>query len=175
MEDFQVKKKIIIAVFLMLSLTVSFILGSCADPDVKTAVTLTVKAGDFVFVNHETVTVSTASDNTNGPSVLDVIKTYIDGHPDTNIQINDTSLLRFGMYYETTYKDVTYYWSYTVNGNEPTSGKANSNYVKAGDEIVYSLVAMTTNTAGDSVVSDYDTDSRIFEDELYESSTTEQE
>ncbi len=36
-------------------------------------------------------------------------------------------------------ENVTFFWSYTVNGVEPTSGRAADNYVKDGDKIVFSL------------------------------------
>ena len=168
-------KKILVSLFLILTFTAGLLLGSCAEPQVKTTVTLTIKVGEHVFVNAESVTVSTAPDNANGPSVLDVIKAYMDAHTNINVQISETSLTRFGMYYETTYKDVDYYWQYTINGEEPEGGKASTNYVKSDDVVEYRLVAMVSTENGKVVVSDYDTESGVFENDLYqESSDTEE-
>jgi hypothetical protein len=168
-------KKILVSLFLILTLTASLLLGSCAEPQVKTTVTLTVKVGEYTLVNAESITVSTAPDNANGPSVLDVIKAYMDAHTNINVQISETSLTRFAMYYETTYKDVDYYWSYTINGEEPESGKASTNYVKADDVVEYRLVAMTSTEDGKVVVSDYDTESGVFEEELAEKDSDAEE
>ena len=168
-------KKIIVALLLILSLTTCLILGSCAEPDVKTTVKLTIKAGKYTFLNEQAITVKTSPDNTNGPSVLDVIKAYMeDDNTTVDVRVSDTSLTRFGYYFETTYNDVDYYWSFTINGKEPKSGKANTNYVKADDVIVYTLVAMSFDENGKIVVSEYDTDWRIFEEELLDSNNNEQ-
>jgi hypothetical protein len=168
-------KKILVSLFLILTLTAGLLLGSCAEPQVKTTVTLTVKVGEYTLVNAESITVSTAPDNANGPSVLDVVKAYMDAHTNINIQISETSLTRFTMYYETTYQDIDYYWQYTINGEEPEGGKASTNYVKADDLVEYRLVAMSTDANGKVVVSDYDTESNIFEEELSEENSDAEE
>ncbi len=167
-------KKIVVALFLLLSLTTGFILGSCAEPDVKTTVKLTIKAGAYTFLNEQPITVLTSQDNTNGPSVLDVVKAYMEDDDTTvDVRVSDTSLTHFGMYYETSYNQVDYYWSFTVNGNEPKSGKANSNYVKDGDVIVYTLVAMSFDEKGKIVVSEYDNETGVFENALAEGTDDE--
>ena len=37
--------------------------------------------------------------------------------------------------------NVTYFWSFTINGVEPTSGRAATNYVSDGDAIVFTLTS----------------------------------
>ncbi len=37
--------------------------------------------------------------------------------------------------------NVTFFWSYTINGVEPTSGRASDNYVKDGDKVVFTLTS----------------------------------
>ncbi len=44
---------------------------------------------------------------------------------------------------------LTFFWTYTINGVEPTSGRANTNYVKDGDKIVFSLVSASANDFDD--------------------------
>lgn len=44
--------------------------------------------------------------------------------------------------------NVTYFWTYTINGVEPTSGRAGTNYVSDGDKIVFTLTG--------AAASDYD-------------------
>lgn len=40
---------------------------------------------------------------------------------------------------------LTFFWTYTINGVEPTSGRAATNYVKDGDTIVFSLVSASAD------------------------------
>ncbi len=40
-----------------------------------------------------------------------------------------------------TEKGTTFFWSYTINGVEPTEGRAADNYVKEGDVIVFTLTS----------------------------------
>ncbi len=37
--------------------------------------------------------------------------------------------------------NLTFFWSYTINGVEPTSGRASDNFVKDGDKIVFILTS----------------------------------
>ncbi len=166
-------KKFVVALLLLLSITTCFVLGSCAEADVKTTVHLTLKAGTITLYDKD-VTVSTAADNTNGPSVLDVLHTIMDNE---NIQLtfnaSGNTLEKAGFYYATDYEDVTYYWSFTINGEEPEAGKADTNYLKAEDKVVYSFVAMTSDANGKVTVSDYDNSTNVFEEILYNAADTE--
>lgn len=40
---------------------------------------------------------------------------------------------------------ITFFWSYTINGVEPTEGRAADNYVKDGDKIVFTLTSASAN------------------------------
>ena len=40
---------------------------------------------------------------------------------------------------------ITFFWSYTINGVEPTSGRAADNYVKDGDKIVFTLTSASAD------------------------------
>lgn len=164
------KKRSIIAV-LLLSAMVILSMSSCAEPDVKTTVHLTITVGTKLI--DEDVTVSTSADNKNGPSVIDVLHYMVD-NKNTPLEFNDknNTLIRLGNYYSTDYDNVTYLWTYTINGVEPKEGKADTNYVKEGDKIEYSFMAMTETTPGSYEYKPYDTSTGIFEEILAKGDNT---
>ena len=45
--------------------------------------------------------------------------------------------------------NLTFFWTYTINGVEPTEGRAATNYVKDGDVIIFSLVSANELDAED--------------------------
>lgn len=153
------KKRSLVAI-LLLAVMVVLSMSSCAEQDVKTTVNLTIKAGYELYKND--VTVSTAADNTNGPSVLNVLHTIMDNE-DVKLEFDKNNrLIKMGNYYETDYNGVSYFWEFKINGEVPKSGTAETNYVKAGDKIEYNLMAMISN---DNVVP-YDNSTNVFEDIL---------
>ncbi len=155
-------KKITVAA-LLLSICFCFVLGSCAAADIKTKVHLTIRAGDYTLFNQD-VTVKTAADNTNGPSVLDVLHTVMDEN-NVPLELDGNILKKLGLYYETDYEGATYYWSFTINGEEPKAGKSDTNYLKEGDVVVYRFVTMT-GSGTTTQVSEYDSSTGVFEEIL---------
>ncbi len=158
-------KRITIAVLLLMAILSSFVFSSCVAADVKHTVHLTIKSGTYTLYDKD-VTVSVPADSENGPSVLDILNYLID-HEGTPITMDNagTSVSKIGLYYNTDYQGVTYYWSFKINGAEPKAGKADTNYVVDGDTIEYSFVAMTME-GKIFKVTDYDNTTGIFESVL---------
>ncbi len=160
-------KKIITALLLIASLLTSLLLGSCATPEVKTKVHVKFVVGGQTYIIDKDVEVKSAGDSTEGPTVVDLIKTLMDNE-DVKIELNESGarvqLKRFGAYYETTHEGIRYFWSYTLNGDE--TGAADSTYLKEGDTVQY--VFMTTapdpENPDKAITKEYD---NIGEDDLF--------
>lgn len=80
------------------------------------------------------------------PTVLDAFIKACDENEVPYVLESDTSGTPVSVQDVDTYtyhKDengILHYWMYTINGEEPTSGKANTNTIEEGDVIVYSYV-----------------------------------
>lgn len=155
-------KKFTVALALVLAMLSVFVLGSCAEPDIKTKVNVKVVVGDQELYSGD-VTVKTSPDNTNGPAVIDAVKALMDSS-DYVIELNSkgNALAKFGIYYETDYKGVTYTWSCTVNEKDASSTET---YLKEGDSIVYTFQMRVPD--GDSFkYESVDPNNNVFRDEL---------
>ncbi len=164
-------KKISIILALVLSIFMVFVLGSCAEADVKTKVNIKFIVGNQnPYLIDKEIVVKTSPDNENGPSVIDVIKTLMDTES-INIELIENgermSLGKFGAYYETTYEGISYFWSFTINGKDPV-GAANNNYLKEGDTIEYTFMSTRPDPDGgeQAITAPYDNTDDIFLDEL---------
>ncbi len=62
-------KKFTVALALVLAMLSAFVLGSCAEPDVKTKVNIKIVVGGLQLDSKE-ITVKTSAGNKEGPSVL---------------------------------------------------------------------------------------------------------
>ncbi len=180
-------KKISVSLLLLLAILSALVLGSCAGAEekVNTTVHVKIEAGSVVYVDKD-ITLKTSADDENGPSVSDAIKYLIDNE-DLTIELDKqgVSLMRVGDYFDTTYEvkpeedgkkpyTITYYWDYTVNGAAPSAGKADTNYLKDNDTLVYSFTAMVPNPdkKDEFITSPYDNESKVFEEILKESEET---
>ena len=159
-------KKLTVAILLVLSLTMSLFLGSCAEPEVKTTVHLTIVAGTETVFDKD-VTVKTAADNTNGPSVLDVLH-YVMDNEDLDMALSSAgnTLEKAGIYYACDYEEVTYYWAFDINDKAPDAGKADTNYLKEGDTVTYNFMALVLVGENTTEEEPYDNETRVFEDDL---------
>ena len=138
-------KKLTVALALLLAMLSVFVLGSCAEPDVKTKVNIKFVVGDQELYAGD-VTVKSSPDSTTGPAVIDAVKTLMDSS-DYVIELDSktNALAKFGMYYETTYDGVIYMWVLTVNEKDASSTET---YLKEGDQIVYTFVMNTPDENG---------------------------
>lgn len=160
-------KKFTVALALVLAMLSAFVLGSCAEPDVKTKVNVKVVVGGVELYSDD-VTVKTSADNTEGPTVIDAIKVIMDS-TDAKIELDSkgTALARYGAYYETKYKDVTYFWNCIVNEKDASG----TDHIKEGDSIVYTFMMMVpdgTDAQGNPKVKteEYDILNDVFVNEL---------
>lgn len=160
-------KKITVALALILTMLSVVVLGSCAEPDVKTKVNVKVVVGGIELTSQE-VTVKTSADSTVDPTVIDAIKVLMDT-TDLVIELDSkgTSLAKFGIYYETKYNDVSYFWNCAVNDKDASG----TDSIKEGDSIVYTFMMMVpdgTDAAGNPKVSteEYDFTDDVFANEL---------
>lgn len=120
----------VLAVIFMLG-----VLSSCVTDAAEISVNLTIKAGDDKIFNKA---VSVADPEGDGVSVIDVVNEAIAQY-ELKITLDSAgnSITGVNKYVETTIDDSPYFWMYTINGVEPTTGKASTNIVVDGDSIEY--------------------------------------
>lgn len=167
-------KKFTVALALVLAMLSAFVLGSCAEPDVKTKVNIKIVVGGLQLDSKE-ITVKTSADNKEGPTVLDAVKVIMDS-TDAKIELDakGTALARYGAYYETKYKDVTYFWNCAVNDKDASG----ADHIKEGDSIVYTFMMLVpdgTDDKGNPKVKteEYDLNNDVFVNELAGGESTE--
>ncbi len=83
-----------------------------------------LRALSEVCANHD-IGLTTQDDD----SSVGAIKTYA----------GESYIASSGTHVEGYDENITFYWSYTINGKEPQNGRASSNYVKDGDTLVFTL------------------------------------
>lgn len=104
-----------------------------------------IPAEDRTFLND--VGVEIAYDEGGQVSVLDVFKNAaVEYALDYTLDSNEASVASVNDYGGFTGKDaegktLVFFWTYTINGVEPTEGRAATNYVKDGDKIVFTLTS----------------------------------
>lgn len=104
-----------------------------------------IPSEDRVFLND--VTVEVAYDEGTQVSVLDVFKNAaVEYALDYGLDSNEASVVSVNDYAGFTGKDaegktLVFFWTYTINGVEPTEGRAATNYVKDGDKIEFTLTS----------------------------------
>ena len=59
-------------------------------------------------------------------------------------EVGEFSITSIGDYKEKTEGDYTYFWDYTLNGEEPKSGRAGTIIANEGDVIVYTYYKVLT-------------------------------
>ncbi len=124
---------------ILLLLVVIFVAGmipSCVTDADEIAVTLSIRAGDEKIFNTKINIVPTNDDGT--CSVIDVVNNAIALYEvDIKLDTSGNSITKIKNYDSTSIDGIEYYWMYKINDVEPTTGKANTNYVKDGDTIEY--------------------------------------
>jgi hypothetical protein len=120
---------------LSITLVMLFIIGtlsSCVTNATEISVTLSIKAGDDKIFN------SKIKVNTESPTVIDAVNEAIATYGlNIDLDANGNSVVKINNYNDTEIDGISYYWMYTINGVEPTTGKASSNAIKDGDVIEY--------------------------------------
>ncbi|MDD4773193.1 MAG: DUF4430 domain-containing protein [Eubacteriales bacterium] len=120
---------------LLFSLVMIFTLGvfsSCVTDSTQISVNLIIRAGDDRIFSSEVKV------NTENPTVIDAVREAIATYElDITLDSNGNSISKVKNYYDTEIEGITYYWMYTINGVEPTTGKASSNVIADGDKIEY--------------------------------------
>ena len=122
------------------------VLASCSAAAEPITVTLKVNCGDPEFPVILEVPVELQSNN---PTVLDaVIEGFTINEIDYTLDSANESVVDIDEYkdYTDTETNTTYYWYYTVNGVEPTTGKAYDNAVADGDVIEYIYTSFIPET-----------------------------
>ncbi len=111
-------------------------LASCgAEP-----ITVTVKVTPDINDSDSTILDMSVTLNMSNPTVLDA---FIEGCTIAEYEytLDDAaqSVVDIDVYkdYTDSETNTTYYWYYTINGTEPTSGKASENVVADGDVVEY--------------------------------------
>ena len=79
-------KKFTVALALVLAMLSALVLGSCAEPDIKTKVNIKIVVGGNQLASKE-ITVKTSADNKEGPTVIDAVKVIMDS-TDAKIELD---------------------------------------------------------------------------------------
>jgi hypothetical protein len=120
---------------LLFMLVIVFTLGalsSCVTSATEITVNLTIKAGDDKIFNGKVKV------NSESPTVISAISEAIATNGlNITLDPNGNSVTKVNNYNETVIDGISYYWMYTINAVEPTTGKASSNAIKDGDAIEY--------------------------------------
>lgn len=120
---------------LLFMLVIVFTLGtlsSCVTSTTEITVNLTIKAGDDKIFN------SKVKVNSESPTVISAVNESIATYGlNITLDANGNSVTKVNNYNDTEIDGITYYWMYTINGVEPTTGKASSNAIADGDAIEY--------------------------------------
>lgn len=149
-----------------LILVAIFILGtmsSCVTDAAEISVNLIIKAGDDRIFNSTVKFAVTSEDGT--ATVINIVNEAIAMYElDIELETSGSSIKRVKNYKETQIDDTLYYWFYTINGVEPTSGKADTNTVKDGDiiEYVFSYSKPDPNVKDKSITGPYDSAWELF-------------
>jgi len=148
-----------IAKILSLLLVAALMLGimaSCVTTDAaEMSIKLTVRAGDDRVYNTTVKVVPSATDaeGKGTATVIEVLREAMAAYEfDIKIKDDGTSVTGFKNYTEKTVGDTNYYWIYTINGVEPSSGRANTNTVVDGDAIEYTLYCSMPDPADNSKI-----------------------
>lgn len=139
--------KLIALICALLTLSV-FAVGCGNDNAVTVNVTVSAIAEDTVYVNPVKVTIEGTTEEP--PTVLDAAISAFDQNG-TPCEADEYSILSIGDYADKTEGEYTYFWEYTVNGEKPEEGRANTIQVNENDIIVFTYVQVLTSDLLDEV------------------------
>ena len=125
------KKIKIIALALAIAM-LSVCLISCGTPKIK------VNAKVGVYVGEEFILAPFAVEvqNTEAPTILQAVREALELN-DIDYEADDMGIKSIAGNAYKTDGEYTYFWTYTINGEEPTSGRAGNTAINEGDTIIY--------------------------------------
>ena len=142
-----------IALVCALILVGAMIVSCGASTKVSVNVKVVVMAEDEIYFGPVEVQVEGTTDNP--PTVLQCAQEAFILN-DFRYENDEYSILSIGDYKEKTEGDYQYFWVYTINGVEPTSGRAGTIVANEGDVILFTYVKESTadlaakDTAGEN-------------------------
>lgn len=130
-----------ILAIVLVSVMAVFCFASCGKevPEITVQLKINCNDPDFPVILDIPVTIKKEA-----PSVLDIFTTGCDGAEMAYVLDDEgKSVVDIDVYkdYTDAETNTTYYWYYTINGKEASSGKAADNTVADGDVIEYIYVA----------------------------------
>lgn len=137
--------KITRVIALSLALIISaFAFVSCGEkapeaPEINVTVQIRTGETDDTMILNDPVKVQVEN-----PTVIDaLVAASIQYDIDYNLSDDGKSIKDILTYREEMVDDTIYYWFYEINGKEPTSGTASTNFIADGDTITYKYVSMS--------------------------------
>lgn len=137
--------KITRVIALSLALIISaFAFVSCGEkapeaPEINVTVQIRTGETDDTMILNSPVKVQVEN-----PTVIDaLVAASIQYDIDYNLSDDGKSIKDILTYREEMVDDTIYYWFYEINGKEPTSGTASTNFIADGDTITYKYVSMS--------------------------------
>ena len=134
------KFRIIAFAVAMLMLTASFVGCTTVEKVTLNAVVTIVVNGENLL-GPVAVEVETTADEP--VTVLLAALTAFDNN-EIDYVADEYSITSIGEYADKTEGGYTYFWEYTINGEKVETGRAGTNQIKEGDEIVFTYVAEST-------------------------------
>ena len=123
-----------IALVCALILVGAMIVSCGASTKVSVNVKVVVMAEDDIYFGPVEVQVEGTTDNP--PTILQCVQEAFILN-DFRYENDEYSILSIGDYKEKTEGDYQYFWVYTINGVEPTSGRAGTIVANEGDVILF--------------------------------------
>lgn len=140
-----IEMKITRVIALSLALIISaFAFVSCGEkapeaPEINVTVQIRTGETDDTMILNDPVKVQVEN-----PTVIDaLVAASIQYDIDYNLSDDGKSIKDILTYREEMVDDTIYYWFYEINGKEPTSGTASTNFIADGDTITYKYVSMS--------------------------------
>ena len=140
-----IEMKITRVIALSLALIISaFAFVSCGEkapeaPEINVTVQIRTGETDDTMILNSPVKVQAEN-----PTVIDaLVAASIQYDIDYNLSDDGKSIKDILTYREEMVDDTIYYWFYEINGKEPTSGTASTNFIADGDTITYKYVSMS--------------------------------
>ena len=125
-------KKFRILAFVLAVVMLSVCLASCGTPKIK----VTAKVGVFVGEEYILYPYELTVQNVEAPTILQAVREALELNG-IDYEADDMGIKSIaGNAYKTDGEN-TYFWTYTINGVEPTTGRAGNTAINEGDTIVY--------------------------------------
>lgn len=130
----NIKKIIALVLVAVFALSVC---SSCVTDAAEIKVTLKIVAGDDNIFNKE---IGVSDPDGDGATIIEVVKEAVAQYElQVSFDASEKSLTGVKNYKECTIDEIPYFWNYTINGEEPQSGRAGDNYVNDGGVVVFTF------------------------------------